>query len=120
MDIVLTGTEKMQEGTGTTARKRQNLGFFAITLLVSVAGALVYRGLAATFVNFLSTGLITASINILLHFAFTYRFRAKTGDEFYDSNAILIVRGLTLVIPFFIFYTLISLLLSGFQIPFKS
>lgn len=109
----------IQKDTNITATKRRNLGFLFISLLFSLAGATIYRYFTASLFNFICIGLISASANILFYFCFAYKYKVKTGDEFFDNNIILIVGGLTLVIPYFIFYTLFSLLLSGFKIPFS-
>ena len=109
----------MQTNTQIAATKRRSLVFLFISLLFSLIGAITYKYFTATLLNFISVGLISASVNILFYFCFAYRYKVKTGDEFFDSNIILVVGGLTLVIPYFIFYTLISLVLSGFQIPFS-
>jgi len=99
--------------------KRQNLVFLIISLLISSVGAIIYKCFTANLFNFISIGLISASVNIMFYLGFAYRNKVKTGDEFFDNNIILITGGLTLVIPYFIFYSLLSFLLSGFQIPFS-
>jgi hypothetical protein len=98
--------------------KTRNIGFLSISLLFSLAGAILYRYFTSSLSNFIFIGIIAASVNILLYFLFAYRYKVKTGDEFFDNNIILIVGGLTIIIPYFIFYTLFSFLLSGFKIPF--
>jgi len=97
----------------------KNKVFLFVSLLFPLVGAIIYKNFPATFVNFLIIGLISACINILFYFYFTFKNKAKTGDDFYDNNIILIIGGLTLVIPNFILFTLFSLLLSGFKIPFS-
>lgn len=109
----------MQTDTKVAATKRRNLGFLFISLLFSLAGAIIYRYFTTSLFNFVCIGLIAAFVNILFYFGFAYRYKVKTGDDFFDNNIILIVGGLTLVIPYFIFYTLFSLLFSGFKIPFS-
>jgi hypothetical protein len=99
--------------------KKHNKVFLFISLLFSLVGAIIYKNFPATFFNFMSIGLISASINILFYFYFAYKNKVKSGEDFFNNNIILIVGGITLIIPYFIFFTLFSLLLSGFKIPFS-
>ncbi len=99
--------------------KKQNKVFLFISLLFSLVGAIIYKNFPATFFNFMSIGLILASINILFYFYFAYKNKVQSGDDFFNNNIILIVGGITLIIPYFIFFTLFSILLSGFKIPFS-
>ena len=91
-----------------TAKKRNKV-FLFISLFFSLVGAIIYKNFPATFFTFMSIGLISASINILFYFYFAYKNKVKSGDGFIDNNIILIVGGLTLVIPYFILFTLFSL-----------
>jgi hypothetical protein len=109
----------MQADTKIESTQKQSKIFLLISLLFSFVGAIIYKIFPSTLLNFMVIGLISAFINILFYFSFAYKYKVKTGDNFFDNNIILIVGGLTLVIPYFIFYTLFSLLLSGFKIPFS-
>jgi Flp pilus assembly protein TadB len=93
----------MENNRATIEAKRRNLGFFFITLLITLAAAVIYQYLVSSFMNYLIVGLIAASVNIVLYYGLTYKKRIKREGEFYDNNIVLIVGGLTLVIPYFIF-----------------
>ena len=97
----------------------KNKVFLFVLLLFPLVGAIIYKNFPATFVNFIIIGLISACINILFYFYFTFKNKIKTEDVFYDNNIIHIIGGLTLVFPSFILFTLFSLLLSGFKVPFN-
>jgi len=107
-----------------TAKKR-NIILIIVSLIVSLIGAIVYKIFPATFSNFVSIGLVSASINMLLAFYFGFKnyfslkHLVKSEDDLLFGKWVLIGGGFTLVIPYFIFFTVFSILLSGFNIPFR-
>ncbi|CAB5103729.1 hypothetical protein D3OALGA1CA_4716 [Olavius algarvensis associated proteobacterium Delta 3] len=109
----------MQPNTKIESTNKQNKTFLLISLIFPLVGAIIYKIFPSTLINFMIAGIISAFITILFYFGYAYLYKVKTGDNFFDNNIILIVGGVTLIIPYFIFYTLFSFLLSGFEIPFR-
>ena len=103
--------------TEVEARKKKNKFFLLASLCIPLLCAVLYRIFPATLKNYIFFGAVSVTINMFLYFYLAFKNRLKIGDEFYDNTFILIGGGLTLIIPYSIFYILFSVILSGFRFP---
>ena len=100
-------------------RKKQNKVILLVFLGVSLLCAIIYKTFSPTLKNFIMFGLISVVINIGIYFYAAFKSNNQSGDESNDNPLIIVVGGLTLAIPYSVFYIIISVVLSGFGFPFK-
>ena len=97
------------------ARRKRNLIYGLVPIALSFAGALVFR-MDPTPKVYLYAGLATVSANIAIASIYAFLNKEQMGD-LGANNILLVIRILTLVIPFAFFYMSLAFLLNGFRLP---
>jgi hypothetical protein len=97
------------------SRRKRNIIFVLVTIALSFAGALVFR-MDPTPRVYLYAGLATVSVNVAISLIFAFLNKEQMGD-LGANNILLVVRILTMVIPFTFFYMSLAFLLNGFCLP---
>jgi hypothetical protein len=96
-------------------RRKRNLIYGLVPIALSFVGALVFR-MDPTQRVYLYTGLATVASNIAVSFIYACLNKEQMGD-LGENNLLLVVRILTLAIPFAFFYVAFAFLLNGFRLP---
>jgi F0F1-type ATP synthase assembly protein I len=98
------------------AKRRARL-FLVVTFSLSFTGALVYRLSTPNLHNFVIFGGISALINLCVYYAYSFRYRRDFPEGDYNP-VVIILGGLTLLIPYSIFFVIFAVVLRGFKFPF--
>ncbi len=100
--------------------KKQKLLIIGIPLFIAAFFVILYKNLSEQkFIDFVEYGFASVVPNFIFIFILFYIYKDKFLKELGGNYSVAIVYILTLVIPFFIYFVLISLLFSGWQIPFN-
>ena len=99
-------------------QKKQNIAFLLILFFLSLLVALVYKSCFSTLKSFILLGALSVSTNLACYYFYVFKFRSNLNAE-NEENSILIIRGLPLVLPFSIIYVFLTILFSGFNVPFS-
>jgi hypothetical protein len=87
---------------------------FAITCLFGI----LYILMSPTLEHFVTFGAAASICNIFLYYFFAFKHR-NVSEKNYDRPSVIIISGMTLAIPFVIFYILIVVVFRGFKFPFE-
>ena len=90
--------------------------FYVVSFAIPFSCAAAYRFFPAQSRFFILFGLISAVTPILYFYYLGLRYRDKS--DLYEHPFMIIIGGLTLAIPYSIFYTLFVMIMGGFKFPF--
>ena len=99
--------------------KVQRLLLILIPIGISLIFVIIYQ---VTTSHALKDYIYFGSISVIVNLAFIFILVFLNIDDFleaYGGYAGVIIGNLTLIIPFFIYYIMISLVLAGFRFPFN-
>jgi hypothetical protein len=99
-------------------QKKQNIFFLFILFFSSISFALVYKLCSSTLMIFILLGSLSVLTNLIFYFFYSFKYKSNLAND-NEEKLIIIIRGLPLVIPFSIFYVFITILFSGFNVPFN-
>jgi hypothetical protein len=97
------------------ATRKRNLIYGLVPIAMSLVGALVFR-MHPTQRSFVYAGLATVTANIAISLIYACLNKGQMGI-LGENSMLLVVRILTLVIPFACFYLFFAFLLNGFCLP---
>lgn len=104
----------------TKNQKKQSRIIIIIQLAVTLLFSKVYLSyFEPTITNFILLGSISVILNILTYFYSSFMLMKKAGVDAAKLNSTIIFGGISQVIPFAIYYILISALLAGWRVPFN-
>jgi O-antigen/teichoic acid export membrane protein len=102
--------------------KRERMGFIGIPFVVSLLFVLGFRFISSrSFISYSIYGFISSLTNTSMVFLYIFlnkKYR-KQEIQFYNSYIIAIFVHLTLIVPFLIYFILVSIIISGFRFPFN-
>jgi F0F1-type ATP synthase assembly protein I len=111
---------KAGSALGQALSKKQKQFIIIVPLCISLVFVILYYELSEqSLIDFITYGLISTIPNLILISIFYYINRDKLIRELGGNYLIVNVYLLSLIIPFFIYFVIISLFFFSFQIPFK-
>ncbi len=101
--------------------KKLNILIFAvIPIFIAILYVILYQRLPEKmFIDFIIYGFASAISNLIFMFIIFYFFKEEFLTQLGGNYMIAIVYFITLIIPFFIYFVLVSLVFSGWQVPFE-
>jgi hypothetical protein len=108
----------MLQSTQTNAMKKVKRVFLITAFAITCLFAILYILISPTLEHFVTFGAVDVVCNISLYYLFAFKHR-NVSEKNYDRSSVIIISGLTLAIPFSIFYILMVVILRAFKFPFE-
>ncbi len=101
--------------------KRMSIIIFVIMpISIALAFVILYQKLSEIkFTDFIIYGFTSSGLNLIIMFVIFYIYKERFVAQLGGSHTVAVVYIFTLFIPFFIYFVLISLVFSGWQVPFE-
>ncbi len=101
--------------------KRMSIIIFGIMpIFIALVFVILYNKLSEIkFTDFIIYGIASAGLNLIIMFVIFYIYKEKFLAQLGGSYVIAIFYIFTTIFPFFIYFVLVSLVFSGWQIPFE-
>ena len=102
--------------------KRERMGVIYLPFVVSFLFVLGFRFISRrSFISYSLYGLISSLTNTTILFLYIFMNKKNRNHvvQHYGNYTIAITAHLTVIVPFIIYFILISIIISGFRFPFN-